>query len=389
MFQSLEKLRLSTRLMIIVLLFAAPISGLALWLLAKGINGHIAFARQEIRGDTVQRPLENLLQAAGRAHARATGATNEDSAALNTAIATAFADLEAALAIDGVALQVTPAGLAARHRENFAVAAIESAWQTAGPTPSAAATAALMTNARGLIAHIGDTSNLILDPDLDSYYLMDVTLCVLPEQQERVATALGRFAPALRGGPLDAATRQAAGIQASLLRETNVARVDGDIQTALNEDPNFYGTSPTLATQLPAAQAEWHRAIDAFIAQLDGAAAGDASVTAATFTTSGQAAHAASFSFWHTTAEELDHLLARRIGSDESERRVSFLSLAALLAVASALTWRIMRGLNRQFRGLCANLKQNSRQLDHLAHAVYESSSGLADSASNQAASLE
>ena len=31
-----------------------------------------------------------------------------------------------------------------------------------------------------LIAHVGDTSNLILDPDLDSYYLMDATVTLLP-----------------------------------------------------------------------------------------------------------------------------------------------------------------------------------------------------------------
>ena len=35
-----------------------------------------------------------------------------------------------------------------------------------------------------LNTHIGDTSNLILDPDLDTYYLMDATLIKLPEIQK-------------------------------------------------------------------------------------------------------------------------------------------------------------------------------------------------------------
>jgi len=35
-----------------------------------------------------------------------------------------------------------------------------------------------------LIAHLGDTYNLILDPDLDTYYLMDATLIKLPEMQK-------------------------------------------------------------------------------------------------------------------------------------------------------------------------------------------------------------
>ena len=37
-----------------------------------------------------------------------------------------------------------------------------------------------------MITHAGDTSNLILDPDLDSYYLMDVTLLALPETLSRL-----------------------------------------------------------------------------------------------------------------------------------------------------------------------------------------------------------
>ena len=41
-----------------------------------------------------------------------------------------------------------------------------------------------------MTAHAGDTSNLILDPDLDSYYAMDMTLLALPQTQERTAGLL-------------------------------------------------------------------------------------------------------------------------------------------------------------------------------------------------------
>jgi hypothetical protein len=41
-----------------------------------------------------------------------------------------------------------------------------------------------------MITHAGDTSNLILDPDLDSYYLVDVVLLGLPQAQDRLADAL-------------------------------------------------------------------------------------------------------------------------------------------------------------------------------------------------------
>ena len=389
MFQGLDKLLVSRRVALIVLLFAVPLSALSLWLVTKGINGYIAFARQELRGDAVQRPLEQLLQSAGRAHLRATDVAGDDPAALDAALDAGFRDLDAALATHGEALQVTTAGLASRHRENFAPAAIRDRWRATAGHPSADATAALMADLRGLITHVGDTSNLILDPDLDSYYLMDVTLCVLPEVQERIATVTGRFAPALRSGALDGAARQAAAVQAALLREANVARIDGDVQTVLNEDPNFYGVSPTLAPNLPPALAAWHRAVDALLAQLDGAAAGDTAVTAATLTAAGRAAHDASFVFWQSAATELDQLLARRIAAHAADRRASLLWLVVLLAAAAGVTWRIARGLNRQLRDLSRTLTENARELDGLARTVSESSGGLAGGATAQAASLE
>jgi len=44
-----------------------------------------------------------------------------------------------------------------------------------------------MADIRALISHVGDTSNLILDPDLDSYYLMDAVLLKLPEVEDLLA----------------------------------------------------------------------------------------------------------------------------------------------------------------------------------------------------------
>src|SRR5262245_12745203 len=96
-----ERLRLHQRLVLVVLLFAVPFSTLALWLLARGINVHINFATQELRGDTVQRPLNRLLFTAGRWHLQATGDTTQDPAALRQAMAEGFRELDRALATHG------------------------------------------------------------------------------------------------------------------------------------------------------------------------------------------------------------------------------------------------------------------------------------------------
>ena len=48
----------------------------------------------------------------------------------------------------------------------------------------------LISRICAMIAHAGEKSNLILDPELDSYYLIDVTLMTLPEAQDRLARVM-------------------------------------------------------------------------------------------------------------------------------------------------------------------------------------------------------
>src|SRR6185436_13642367 len=111
------------------------------------------------------------------------------------------------------------------------------------------------------------------------------------------------FVPLLKAKSLDAAGIRDAAVQVALLRDVNVARIDGDLQTALTEDANFYGSSPSLATNLTSAQKSWHVAVDAYIDQLNRMSTGDSTVTAESLDAAGFAAHQASFAFWRTAVE--------------------------------------------------------------------------------------
>src|SRR5205823_4313995 len=50
----------------------------------------------------------------------------------------------------------------------------------------------VVNGVRELIAVVGDSSNLILDPDLDSYYTMDNVVVKLPDTEDLVAQHLGQ-----------------------------------------------------------------------------------------------------------------------------------------------------------------------------------------------------
>src|SRR5207302_9007179 len=104
-----------------------------------------------------------------------------------------------------------------------------------------------------MITHAGDLSNLILDPDLDSYYLMDATLLALPQTQDRLATVVAYAERILTQPTISNQDQRQLAIDATLLKEADLNRVIGSVQTALNEDENFYGSSASLQARMPGA----------------------------------------------------------------------------------------------------------------------------------------
>lgn len=220
-----------------------------MWLMVENINHSIEFARQESRGNAFQRPLAALLDGIPR-HAMATG-TNEK-ANLVKQIDTAFEDLLAVHRVHGEALQFTEEGLALRQRKHLQIENVVAEWNAVRAAPRESSDPAaprhqhLIEDVRGMITHSGDLSNLILDPDLDSYYLMDATLLALPESQDRLAKVIRTRAAAVEQGTVSQTESTRLAVMVVQLRDADLNRVRSSLQTALNEDANFYGKSATL-----------------------------------------------------------------------------------------------------------------------------------------------
>ncbi|WP_051445030.1 methyl-accepting chemotaxis protein [Desulfocurvus vexinensis] len=354
----ISRLNISTKLAVSSFAFVLPIAVLLYFMIA-GVNASIRFSAMEYYGDAYQRPLAGLLEAVP-AHGRlltrqalGQGGLDGELAAIRRRADQAFADLEAADKAYGEDLQVTDAGLAMRQRSHLTVARLKSQWAAlrALTRPAPDDHAALLQDVRGLIAHVGDTSNLILDPDLDSYYIMDITLLALPQTQARLAEILDFGLTALPAGPLDEAQRRRVMVMASMLRESDMARVLASAAVSLSEDQNFYGTSPSLQAALPPRLAAYEQATTDFLALLDALAAQDAQRTdEATFLAKGEAALAASFALWSTAVDELDTLLQVRIDHYKTTRLVSLVCTAAALLAAGLLVLLIGRSVTRPLR---------------------------------------
>ena len=378
MLRFFHRLKVSQKLMMISVLFMIPDSVL-LCLFLFSINANIRFARWEEYGNEYQRPLEELLsqlmeheallreKPAGAAKALA------DLAKTQANIDQSFGILEETDRKLGSKLQFTDEGLAKRERQHYRVSILRGEWENLKrrataltPAESAKQHWHLVSDVRTMITHVGDNSNLILDPDLDSYYLMDVTLLALPEMQERLAKVLEYGETALKAPSLPDQVRSQLAVHAALLRESDLDRVIGSMQTALNEDRNFYGTSESLHKRVPPVLAEFKAAAERFIkltAQLS--EAGRVTISCKEFRQAGMQARRASFALWKTADQELDVLLGKRIEHYQARRARSLILTALALVAAVSFVTFITRSISGPLQRQASELRQANQALQN------------------------
>ena len=369
-------LKVSQKLMLISIFFVMP-DTLMLYFFITGINANIEFAQLEKKGNEYQRPLEDLLELIPqhRMLAKTAGSGDPEIRAQleekQTQIDEAFNALEAVDARLSADLQFTDEGLAKRHREHFRARAVRIEWEELrsglGQLPPEAITVQhlhLVADVRMMITHAGDQSNLILDPDLDSYYLMDVTLLGLPQTQDRLAAVLAFGAAVLNRQNISTPERQQLAIYATMLKEADMDRITGSLQTALNEDANFYGSSATLQDRVPAALKEYSEATDEFISLTNHLASVEGvGVTAAAYVAAGNKARAASFKLWRIASEELDTFLQTRIEYYEQRRFRSLMVAALALLAAVGFVTFITRSISGPLRKQADELQTANESL--------------------------
>ncbi|WP_207211339.1 MULTISPECIES: methyl-accepting chemotaxis protein [Rhodoplanes] len=237
--------------------------------------------------------------------------------------------------------------------------------------------------ARALLTKVADGSNLTLDPDIDSFYVMDVVTTKLPEVVDRLGSLLallraGREAAALGDdekaelmiqlGGLGSATAGAAASLDSAIK----GNPDGSIRRALE------GPAKAFARASEAFQAESKRAAIAFRDDAQRRAL-DLAPLERLFGEAMQSADA----FWRAGTAELDRLLAVRIQGFVSHlwtmlgiaAAVTVLALAAVVLIGLRLSRRLsllrraMRALAEGQSGAVAGLDQRDEIGDIAADA--------------------
>ena len=178
---------------------------------------------------------------------------------------------------------------------------------------------------------VGDQSNLILDPDLDTYYLMDATLLKLPEIQRSLAeiqTISQKESTQSELNPLDQAQLIAL---MSKLKQLN-ADLSRKMTVAFNNNP-AENLRPKLLTRLQ----QLNQTIEQLTNQMDNLSLNSRSLQTITYSKMAETSLQQSFSFWDETIQELDFLLQKRIDGFVNKQQWITAFILIVLAIATYL----------------------------------------------------
>lgn len=315
-----DDLGIRYKLGLIALLAILPAT-ILLYLLVSEKNIAIEFARAEIRGTVLLAPVQELRLAASREYLASIGGS-------------------AVPATKGAATRVLRTLREAPSRESLLPEArldpLDAAWRAFEGLPPGVSADARRQRWRDFHrelhrtnAVIGDLSNLILDPDLDSYYMMDAVLLKLPELHGLLVETAGLVAEASVRGSISSDER------AALI--SLMGQIESEAE-ALEENMHR-GFSSSASQALRGSLEEPLRrfrdrmilfkgAVRSAILEAEKPNPADARLSTAL----GDAVEAGR-TLWQGTAAELTTLLERRIASFQSRKLQALLVVAVTVAL--------------------------------------------------------
>jgi hypothetical protein len=398
----LNSLKISHKIYLLVGLYLIPIVFLAINLM-NGVNANITFADKEHKGTDYLRPLVNVLDHAGTHWVKAAqiaqfgGEADKALSASESEVDSSLSALKEVFAQYGDLLEFTSEGLSKRKRAHLTLEALDQRWDATKQASRKGDVTAINDNhselfslVRGMIAHAGDTSNLIHDPDLDSYYLMDVVLLAIPQTQERmVRAAVHSLAMAKEGAPNKEQFEQML-IHGALLNEADIARIEASSATALTEDKGFYGT-------LDSFQGVYKSKLDTYLVSsralkdqvLSIGAAGIQEDGVKKFLEAWQQASAEAVSLWDQGAKDLIGMLVARKAHYTGSLFWDLAPSLFIVLVVSVVGFFVQRSITAPVASLSDELKGCGHHVYLAATEVAESSQSLAQGSTEQAASLE
>ncbi|HWP05619.1 MAG TPA: ATP-binding protein, partial [Polyangiaceae bacterium] len=340
--------KLWPRLLLVGLAGALPLFVVSLFLIRASYSTAIDFGVREQRGLVFQRRLEKLFEALDR-YTEAREQTHPEGDAAGP-IVRAEHDVDAAvraLAVEYRGELGRSLGFDGKLSDGADLPTLERRWETLKQSPRTKRPAPgnheLLTSVLAMMEHAAERSNLILDDDLDSYYLMDIVVLALPAAQARLLELQSSLS---LGWPDSAPEHERfIGTTVERLREIDAARVVHDARRAVEEDAAFNGKSASLHSNLPRSADAYRAAVERLASIV--ATSGVAPVRMTDLQEATRAALRASFELARIGETELDLLLTARLHRIRDERLVGYSVIVATLVFAGLMMSVIIRNLLR------------------------------------------
>ncbi len=354
----LHRLTIRNRLLVILATFLLPIFVLSYQLNQRATEA-ITFAEQEQRGVVMVKPMLPLFNAiADHELAQLMVETGNKSAEgeLESTAADAekiIAQLAAANAAVGEALDFTPEGLKKHKQREVTVENLQKKWQAlrALPSHNAQAYAEIYNDITTMLKHAGDSSGLILDGDLDTYYLVDANFNAMPGIYNKLTEAKAKGYVALHRGN-GVADSESVGKLAALTEVIEgelFPHVNSSVETAIKEDANFNGQNETLqnktAKQYATYQTSEKQALNALHTLTS-----RTPISADDYKTALDAAHDGTADIAESTLDALSDMLHERIEGLQSKRMQILGGTFAMLAVSFLLFLIVSNSISKPIR---------------------------------------
>ncbi|WP_226939133.1 EAL domain-containing protein [Janthinobacterium sp. FT14W] len=221
---------------------------------------------------------------------------------------------------------------------------------------------------RELLTRVGNQSNLILDPDLDSYYTMSLVILRFPELLEVINSTRGL---ALQLATAEGAQRQRLQTQ-FLILEGRMDATMGGIGSDYTEA--FAASTPLLRQHLDGSRAALQQAVAQFRASTQALAGGPARADAsAALARHDAAAIAALQRAWGAAEGELHRLIQLRVDGFFTRMWLHLGTAVLLLAMILGLVFFVARQIALPIRRLARVAQEVRATGDHSLRAIWDS----------------
>jgi methyl-accepting chemotaxis protein len=210
----------------------------------------------------------------------------------------------------------------------------------------------LISDVQALIVRVGDYSNLILDPDLDSYYLMDATVLRLPVVLENMGVLRGKLSGYIGQGSMNADQWLEMTILAKRIEEYTEGSINS-VQTSFDNNETLPGTMGDNLNAFKRASAAFQDLAKQALTKKDDLSSLDATA----FFAKGTESISAGYALYDSALSNLDDLLALRVSKIESKRNIELAIIVLVLLFVSWLTYTNISNIVRPLKKLLASVR--------------------------------